>query len=455
MKVSYCDNIGSTDDSEVPMSDDNVESPLSKTHNYGKIVSSNEVINNEEGSSEDQHSSTAEKLQDPLVPSYLNDKQDLSAPLCSEARVQVESEDSQLMKEKSDHIGDEEEPLSGYKSLSSKLLADISDIIKAPSGSSKPYVSAPGVYSSDEEEVSLPLEPCEFDKLETDSQLKAYTNVTYSTFNYLLKLVLELHGEDDSKYPMTKKIFLVLSKLSINRSYKYLSDLVGFQRRMCGAFFANTVHLLAVTLKNSVTWPSKEEITFNMPTCFEKCTDTRVILCFQVPLTCSDCSEYPIRLYVPSKFNQSIKILVGFAPSGLVTFVSEVYDGRATDKEIIEDCDLLPKLEPHVDAIMVDQGFAIHDTCLNKGIKVYTSPFVLKKQRLTDTNDKSSLESTGAWAHVKNVIDRFRAFKVLQSKISGSVVPYLDDVLIVIAGLVNLSPPILSDNEFITIKRED
>lgn len=45
------------------------------------------------------------------------------------------------------------------------------------------------------------------------------------------------------------------------------------------------------------------------------------------------------------------------SPGGLLTMISKGYGGRASDKAIFEQSCVVEKLEPHIDAIMVDKDF--------------------------------------------------------------------------------------------------
>jgi hypothetical protein len=66
------------------------------------------------------------------------------------------------------------------------------------------------------------------------------------------------------------------------------------------------------------------------------------------------------------------------AASGLVTYLSKPYGGRASDKAIFNLENLLSKLDPH-DAIMVDKGFLIETECAKANVKLKRPPFLRKK----------------------------------------------------------------------------
>ena len=60
------------------------------------------------------------------------------------------------------------------------------------------------------------------------------------------------------------------------------------------------------------------------------------------------------------KHHYTIKYLVGNAPNGAISFVSDCYGGRASDKFIVEDCGFISNLRPG-DQVMADRGFKISD----------------------------------------------------------------------------------------------
>ena len=50
--------------------------------------------------------------------------------------------------------------------------------------------------------------------------------------------------------------------------------------------------------------------------------------------------------------------MIGIAPHGVVTFVSQLYTGCTSDVEITKDCGILELIEEG-DGIMTDKGFPI------------------------------------------------------------------------------------------------
>jgi len=61
--------------------------------------------------------------------------------------------------------------------------------------------------------------------------------------------------------------------------------------------------------------------------------------------------------------------LIGISPGGLITYISKLYGGRASDKAIFEQSNLI-ELMQKPDAVMVDKGFLIDDICKKKYITI-------------------------------------------------------------------------------------
>lgn len=83
------------------------------------------------------------------------------------------------------------------------------------------------------------------------------------------------------------------------------------------------------------------------------------------------------------KGKHTIKFIVGISPDGLITFVSDVYSGKASDKHnifvennILEKCDI-------GDGVMADKGFLIEEECSRAGVKLFRPSFLKKNKQLS------------------------------------------------------------------------
>ena len=66
------------------------------------------------------------------------------------------------------------------------------------------------------------------------------------------------------------------------------------------------------------------------------------------------------------------KGLVGISPEGVITFVSSLFPGCISDKELTRRSGLLHLLEPG-DSVMADRGFDIEEDLLLRGVQLNIS----------------------------------------------------------------------------------
>lgn len=90
-------------------------------------------------------------------------------------------------------------------------------------------------------------------------------------------------------------------------------------------------------------WPSKEVIQKTMPADFkEKFLSTRIIIdCTEVFCEMPSSLLLNSELFSSYKNHVTLKGLVGISPSGAITFVSQLYTGNISDREIVPRSGLL------------------------------------------------------------------------------------------------------------------
>ena len=57
----------------------------------------------------------------------------------------------------------------------------------------------------------------------------------------------------------------------------------------------------------------------------------------------------------------TLKALVGISPGGAITFISQLYTGSISDREIVMRSGLLSQQFDDKDSVMADKGFQIQD----------------------------------------------------------------------------------------------
>jgi len=183
---------------------------------------------------------------------------------------------------------------------------------------------------------------------------------------------------------ISTKILICLIKLKLNLSFTVMSGMFLIHRTNLKKSFYLMLPILRSAIDASIYWPTIEENRNNMPSCFYKYKDTRVVLdCTQISVQAPSCLKCRIRSYSHYKSTHTLKYLIGITPAGTVSYVSPAYGGRTSDKTIFNDCGIINKLEPYHDAVMVDKGFHIEKQTMEAGIKLIRPPFLRSKGKLT------------------------------------------------------------------------
>ena len=138
-----------------------------------------------------------------------------------------------------------------------------------------------------------------------------------------------------------------------------------------------------------------------------------------------------------------MKYLIGITPAGAVSFLSQGWGGHVSDKEITLKSRFLDYLQ-HGDCILADRGFTIAEELASCGATLKIPHFTKGKIQMSGKEVDASRKISNVRIHVERVIGRLRKFRILQSNVPMTQFKLLNDVMIIIAGLVNLNNSVVS-----------
>ncbi|XP_046408561.1 uncharacterized protein LOC124173096 [Ischnura elegans] len=289
------------------------------------------------------------------------------------------------------------------------------------------------------------------DLIDTPKKLTTVAGISPGILSGILALFAILNPESNrGSFKNKSKVLLTLMKLKLNLSFALLSILFSCTATTCKNVFSATIKDLSVIMKNVISWPSKEEVLKNMPLCFEKFKRVRIVLdCTEIHISKFKCLKCRIKSYSHYKGCHTVKYMIGVTPGGVISFLSEGYGGRASDKKIFEESNLLDLLEPDLDDVMVDKGFIIKNLCEANGIRVVHPPFLKKQKQFSKGDAMATCEIARARVHVERAIERIKKFKMLSDVIPVTLCHLADEIMTCVCGITNLSTPILSRDKFI------
>ena len=186
-----------------------------------------------------------------------------------------------------------------------------------------------------------------------------------------------------------------------------------------------------------------------MPQCFrDTYTSTKVILdCTE--LFCHRPSSLTIQssLFSHYKHHVTHKCLVDIAPSGAITFVSELFDGSISDIEIVKRSGMLQKeLWEDGDSVMADRGFTVTELLKPLGVALNIPGFLKGQDQLSHEDVTESQTTAAVRIHVERAIQRIKNFRQIRNEIPLVLHGSVNQIWTVSCLLCNFMNPLIKQD---------
>ena len=97
-----------------------------------------------------------------------------------------------------------------------------------------------------------------------------------------------------------------------------------------------------------------------------------------------------------------------------MTFISDLYGGHASDRQIVVSSGILDLLEPG-DSIMADRGFEIQDLSVLKKASLNIPPFMRCKDQSNPDEEDETRQIASVRIHVERAIERIKNFNYFKT----------------------------------------
>ena len=232
---------------------------------------------------------------------------------------------------------------------------------------------------------------------EDNSQIMYYTGFhTYQAFEALYsflgpaaehlcyyssdKIVSRKVKRRSRSLPPTEELFLVLIRLRGGLMEQDLAYRFGVSQSTVSRIVTTWINFMYLQLKKIPLWPPKQLVQANMPKSFiQKYPNTRVIIdATEVYVDQPGLPDIQQMTFSNYKNSNTYKALIGISPDGVVTFVSSLYPGSISDKELTRESGIYALFESG-DSVMADRGFNIEDDLILRGVQLNIPPFLQNK----------------------------------------------------------------------------
>lgn len=296
-----------------------------------------------------------------------------------------------------------------------------------------------------------------------------YTGLTVENFNdlyryferkakvlkypYGARTVLFKHHVDANKkkpgknrtFSLKEEFFFTLIKLKLGLQNIDLATRIGVAPSTFSSIFTAWVTLLALELEKICKLPPTTETDQEeSASCFDEFPNVRIII---------DCTELfaetPSSIGVHKQFHSTykhhstVKFMVGMNTAGSITYISDMFSGRASDKFITNESeDLLNALNPG-ERVMADRGFTIQEN-LPLGVQLLIPSFKHKdKSQFSKAELQSNKKISEARVHIERAIRRIKQFHILKNEMKISQVDVYSNIFKACGYLVNFQSPFL------------
>ncbi|XP_071086338.1 uncharacterized protein [Haliotis cracherodii] len=242
------------------------------------------------------------------------------------------------------------------------------------------------------------------------------------------------------------QFLLMLVKLRQHHTYFELSRMFGTSQFTAENVFITWVNFCSRQWGELNLWPCRALIKYHMLSDFRrKYPSTRVVV---------DATECPIKrpsnptsqrvTYSRYKNKNTVKVLVGGSPHGLISYLSPAYGGSASDRQIVERSALPSMCDPK-DSIMADKGFNVQDLFAPYDVHINIPTFFRKKNRMSGRTVMKDRRISSKRAHIERFIGGMKTYKILTEKLNATEIKLASRITFICAMLFNFRNKLVTD----------
>ena len=201
--------------------------------------------------------------------------------------------------------------------------------------------------------------------------------------------------------------------------------------------FITWINLLYHKCKEVDTWPSRNRVNHYMASCFKEDYPSTRCLIDATEIFIEQPSSPTAQQLTFSNYknHNTFKALIGITPSGAISYISSLYGGCISDRQLTILCCILDRLEPG-DLIMAGKGFLIADLLQPIGVSLNIPPLKLSEQ-FSEAEMLETRRIARVRINVERAIGRVKTFRILSSPIPNTMAEIADQIFFVCSILTN------------------
>ncbi|GFS34053.1 THAP-type domain-containing protein [Nephila pilipes] len=301
-----------------------------------------------------------------------------------------------------------------------------------------PTTSTETYAASTSTEANVGMERAEISTTMEKESSKVSVGTQTVSFSEVIDLLAEKEAElKDLKIMLEEKKF-VPENIKDDTKMKALTD------STVSRDFNYVTAIMYAKLKLLDIFPSKSMVIEYMPLPFRFGNkDVRIIV---------DCTEFPIQkpsspmeqqlTFSRYKNTNTLKGMIGITPNGAISFISPLYCGSISDKQLFLKSKLMDRLEPN-DVVMADKGFLISEELESIGCKLQCPIFLKDKIQFELAEMVSNSQLSNMRVTVERAISRVKQYKYFEGALPYRCLPHVHMVFFIACMLCNFHAPLI------------
>ena len=243
-----------------------------------------------------------------------------------------------------------------------------------------------------------------------------------------------------------EEFFLIMCRLRQRFAERHHGHLYNVSQSMSAVllFHGSTSCILRFGQVN--IWPSRKVLDDTiLPQDFDsKYPNSRAIInCTEINCQMPSSLLLNSELFSSYKNHTTLKCLIAISPAGHISFISQLYTGSISDREITERSGFLNLPFDANDSVMADKGFTIQDL-LPVGVSLNIPPFSGNYAQMPAEDVVKTQEIASLRIHVKRAIKKVKNFHIWDSVVPVGLFGIVNQMWTVCAHLCNVQDPIIS-----------
>ncbi|XP_023317306.1 uncharacterized protein LOC111694225 [Trichogramma pretiosum] len=279
-------------------------------------------------------------------------------------------------------------------------------------------------------------------------QLQHFTGLTYEKYMVVLQTLKPLRNhfeklEKSKNITVNNQLFLVLWKLRRDACNLELAEHFNISETCVSEIFHVWIISMAKLWSLIDIWPSRELVNFYMPHVFKNnYPKTRVTLdATELKIDAPNNPKLKQATFSTYKNSNTLKVMVGTSPGGLISYISEPYGGSTSDRQIIERSDLRQKCKAG-DVILADKGIMVQDLFAPCDVTVCT-PTPMVSGNLSHNVIVKDRKLSKHRVHVERIIGLMKTYTILSKKLTRDLLPLSSEIIRVCIMLANFKDNIM------------